>query len=90
MERAAWTEQRLDDLVQRVDSGFVRVDEGFARIDERFARVDERFAGIDERFARVEGDLRELRQTTFQLWAMTMVTMLVGFLGVVATVLVTA
>ena len=26
MERAAWTDQRLDDLAQRMDTGFERVD----------------------------------------------------------------
>jgi hypothetical protein len=26
MERAAWTDERLDDLARRVDAGFARVD----------------------------------------------------------------
>ncbi len=34
MERAAWTEERLDDLSRRVDAGFSRVDAGFARVDQ--------------------------------------------------------
>lgn len=38
---------------------------------------------IDGRFDRVEGDLRELRQLVYYLWG----SMLIGFLAVIATVL---
>jgi hypothetical protein len=47
-------------------------------------RIDDAMGRIDMRFDRVEGDLRELRQLVFYLWG----SMLVGFLVVIATVLV--
>jgi hypothetical protein len=34
MERSAWTNERLDDLVSRVDQGFARVDRNFSRVDQ--------------------------------------------------------
>jgi hypothetical protein len=60
MERAVWTDQRLDDLAARVDAGFARVD----------------------------ADVRELRQTMIQLVGASIATSLIGFLGVIATILV--
>jgi hypothetical protein len=53
------------------------------RIDDAMVRIDGRFDTVDNRFDRVEGDLRELRQLVFYLWG----SMLVGFLVVIATVL---
>ena len=46
-------------------------------------RVDDLARNIGGRFDRVEGDLRELRQLVYYLWG----SMLVGFLAVIATVL---
>jgi hypothetical protein len=46
-------------------------------------RVDDAMGRIDGKFDRVEGDLRELRQLVYYLWG----SMLVGFLVVIATVL---
>jgi hypothetical protein len=46
-------------------------------------RIDDAMGRIDGRFDRVEGDLKELRQLVFYLWG----SMLVGFLVVIATVL---
>ena len=38
MERAAWTEERLDDLAEAMRAGFARVDQeihaGFGRVDQ--------------------------------------------------------
>jgi hypothetical protein len=62
VERAKWTDERIDDAMDRIDG---------------------RFDAVDNRFDRVEGDLRELRQLVFYLWG----SMLIGFLGVIATVL---
>jgi hypothetical protein len=54
-------------------------------------RLDDRFDGLDRRLDRIDGDIREvrtdlrdLRTLMFQLWGST----LVGFLGVIATILV--
>jgi hypothetical protein len=54
------------------------------RIGDAMGRIDGRFDAVDNRFDRVEGDLRELRQLVYYLWG----SMLIGFLVVIATVLV--
>lgn len=53
------------------------------RVDDLAANIDRRFDEVDGRFDRVEGDLRELRQLVCYLWG----SMLIGFLVVIATVL---
>jgi hypothetical protein len=53
------------------------------RISDSMGRIDGRFDAVDKRFDRVEGDLRELRQLVYYLWG----SMLIGFLVVIATVL---
>ena len=54
------------------------------RVDDLAANIDRRFDEVGGRFDRVEGDLRELRQLVYYLWG----SMLIGFLVVIATVLV--
>ncbi len=46
-------------------------------------RIDDAMSRIDTRFDGVEGDLKELRQLVYYLWG----SMLIGFLVVIATVL---
>jgi hypothetical protein len=46
-------------------------------------RVDDAVGRIDGRFDRVQGDLKELRQLVYYPWG----SMLIGFLVVIATVL---
>jgi hypothetical protein len=53
------------------------------RLDDFAMNIDRRFDDVDRRFDRVEGDLREMRQLVYYLWG----SMLVGFLVVIATVL---
>lgn len=53
------------------------------RIDDAMGRIAGRFDAVDNRFDRVEGDLRELRQLVYYLCG----SMLIGFLVVIATVL---
>jgi len=53
------------------------------RVDDLVGNIDRRFDAVDRRFDRVEGDLKELRQLVYYLWG----SMLVGFLVVIATVL---
>jgi hypothetical protein len=54
------------------------------RLDDFARNIDRRFDEVDRRFDRVEGDLREMRQLVYYLWG----SMLIGFLVVIATVLV--
>jgi hypothetical protein len=81
MERTTWTDERIDDLATHVDQRFDRVDQRFDTVDRRF---DEMRHDTNHRFDRVEGDLKELRQMVLCLWG----SMLIGFLVVIATVLV--
>jgi hypothetical protein len=53
------------------------------RLDDFARHVDGRFDAVDQRFDRVEGDLKGLRQLVYYLWG----SMLVGFMVVIATVL---
>jgi len=66
-----------------------QLDERFNGIDKRFDAVDKRFDELDRRmesgFARVDRDIRDVRILVFQLWGTTMV----GFVGTIATVVIT-
>ena len=73
MERSRWTDERLDDL-----STGMR--EGFDRADRRFDQVDRRFEQIHE-------DIRGIHQTVQRGWITMMSLQIVGFLGVIATIL---
>jgi hypothetical protein len=73
MERAAWTDERLDDLTRRMDAGFARVDANFSRVD----------ADIRE----MRGEITLLRTTMIRVGGAMVGAMLTGFLGVVAAVL---
>jgi hypothetical protein len=53
------------------------------RVDDLATNIDRRFDEVGGRFDRVEGDLKELRQRVYYLWG----SMLIGFLVVIATVL---
>ena len=53
------------------------------RMDDLATNIDRRFDEVGGRFDRVEGDLKELRQLVYYLWG----SMLIGFLVVIATVL---
>ena len=73
MERAAWTDERLDDLSKRLDAGFARVD-----ADMRDVRADIR--GLRDELG---GEIDALRITLLRVGG----GMMVGLLGVIAAVL---
>jgi len=73
MARDSWTDQRLDDLNQRV-----------AALDRR---MEAGFAGIREEFRATRAENAAARRTMLQVAAAIWVTALVGFLGVIATVI---
>lgn len=54
MERAAWTDERLDDLARRMDGGFSRVD---ADIRELRAELRGEFSGLRTTLLRVGGGI---------------------------------
>lgn len=92
--RESWTDQRLDDFAAETKQRFGKVEGRLDKIDSRFEVVDQRFDAIEHRmkegFGRVDADLRELRtqlasfqRAALQLGVATMVTLAIGFLGVI-------
>jgi argininosuccinate lyase len=77
MERAAWTDERLDDLAESMRSGFARVDQ-----DVRDLRVEMR-----DGFAEIRGEIDALRQTMIRIGGGMIAGMSVGFLSVLAAIL---
>ena len=84
MAREAWTDERLDDLNKRVDDGF------------REMRAE--FRGQNDNMLGLHGRMHDLQQTMIsqfaaqqrmmvQLFGGMFAMMLVGFLGVIATIL---
>ena len=50
-------------------------------------RLDDLAESIRNGFERVDGDIRELRQTMTRAWITMISVQMVGFLGVIATIL---
>jgi len=63
MQRATWTDERLDDLAQGIDRRFDQVDRRFEEIDRRFEQVDRRFEQVDRRLDRIDDSIRHLTTT---------------------------
>ena len=99
MTREAWTDQRLDDLNHRVDSGFNGMSREFQaiRLEMRteFAAVRSEMA---TEFSAVRSEMASMRtdmnsqfaaqnRMVIQLFGGLFGTMVVGFLGVIATVI---
>ena len=80
MERAAWTDERLDDLAEGMRSGFERLDH-----DLRDLRVELRdgLGGVRTEIAAVRTDIDALKTTLIRLSGAGIVTLL----GVLAAVL---
>jgi hypothetical protein len=84
MERAAWTDERLDDLAESMRTGFARVDQ-----DMRDLRTEVRdgFKDVRTEIAEVRRDLHgeidALRQTMIRFGG----GMLLGFISVLAAIL---
>jgi len=84
-----------------VDRRFEQVDERFDRMDERFDVVNGRFdlvneqikevggrmGRLEERMGRLEARFSSWERTIFQLGVATIVTFVVGFAGVIATLI---
>jgi aspartate ammonia-lyase len=90
MAREAWTDERLDDLTHRVDDGFNRNEREFqaVRLEMRteFQAVRAEM-GTESQAIRTDlgGQIAALHRTIVQIAAGGLVTMLVGFAGVIAT-----
>ena len=77
MERAAWTDERLDDLAEAMRSGFDRVDR-----DIRDLRMEMVAMRTD-----LTGQIEALRQTMLRIGAGLLGGMIFGFLSVTAAIL---
>ena len=73
MERAAWTDERLDDLAEAMRAGFARIDQ-----DLRDMRIEFR-----SEIAAVRTEIRELRSAMQR----TNLALIVGFLGMIAAII---
>lgn len=93
----SWTDERLEERFDRIDQRFDEVDRRFDDVDRRFEAADRRFEAVDRRFDRVDGDFREMRgemngrfdatqRLIIQIGAGMLVTLIVGFAGVIATI----
>ena len=78
MERAAWTDERLDDLAEAVRTGFTRLDQ-----DVRDVRLE-----IGSLRTELKGEIQELRQMLLRVGAGLIGSMALGFLSVFAAILV--
>jgi len=88
MERAAWTDERLDDLLESIRNGFTRTDQDFRdlRSDTRseFTSVRADFASFRaetrSEFASLRAEIDALRLTVLRVGG-------AGFLGIIAAIL---
>jgi hypothetical protein len=80
MERMAWSNERLDDLVRHMDAGFERVDANFERVD---GELRELRAALAVQGTELRGEIGELRSTLIRVGGGIMA----GLVGVIAAVL---
>jgi hypothetical protein len=85
MARDAWTDERLDDLNAKVDRLDVRMEDGFRGIREEFRSVR---GEMKEEFRTVREDMASQYRMIILLFGGMFGTMVIGFLSVVATILV--
>jgi len=62
VQRATWTDDRLDGLSQRVDDLSQRMDAGFSRVDHRFEVMAHRFDNVDRRFSDVDRQFEQINR----------------------------
>lgn len=79
-ERDSWSDHRVDDLNRKVD-------EGFKDMREEFRNVRQEFRNVREEFSALRGEMGADRRALVQAGAAMWITSVVGFLGVIATVL---
>jgi hypothetical protein len=77
MERAAWTDERLDDLAESIRTGFARTDQ-----DIRELRAEMR-----AEFTALRAEMDAMRQTMLRIGAGMLGGMGFGFLSVIAAIL---
>jgi hypothetical protein len=87
MARESWTDPRLDDLNHRVDVGFKEMREEFRAMRSEFAASQEAVRGeIAANQEAMRGEMAANQRTLVQIAAGIWITALVGFLGVITTI----
>lgn len=89
MYRMGWTDERMDDFAKHTDRRFDAVDQRFDAVDRRVEslerRMEDGFNKLDQRIERIEARIDDLHRTMLQLGAGALVTLVVGFAGVILT-----
>jgi hypothetical protein len=85
MARDVWTDERLDDLNKRVDEGFKETREEFRVVRTEMKRE---FQAIRTEMGEVRSEVNALARVVAQLAFGLIGTMLFGFLGIIATLVV--
>jgi hypothetical protein len=88
MERAAWTDERLDDLAESIRTGFARTDQDLrdlrtetrTEFSDLRAEMRSEFAAVRGEIAALRGEFDALRLTLFRVGG-------AGFLGIIAAIL---
>lgn len=80
--RSTWTDSRLDDFKSNVDARFDGLDR---RVGDLAGRMDAGFARVDEELRDIRGEIGALQRTVIQVGGGVAGTILVGFLGLIAT-----
>lgn len=84
MERATWTDERLDDLARRMDAGFARVDGDIRDLRREVREQGAELRGeIQEQGAELRGEIAAMRTTLLRVGG----GMMAGLVGVIAAVL---
>ncbi len=81
MERAAWTEERLDDLAESMRTGFARIDQDLRDLR---SELHEGLASGRGEINGLRSEINDLRHLMLQIGG----GMLVGFISVLAAILV--
>jgi hypothetical protein len=97
MVREVWTDERLDDLNKRVDEGFKETREEFRAVRSEMksefqavrAEMKTEFQAVRSEVGEVRSEVSALARVIMQLTWGLIGTMLVGFLGIAATLIVT-
>jgi hypothetical protein len=84
MERAAWTDERLDDLADAMRTGFGRIDQDIRdlRTEVGALRTDLR-GELREGFANLRGEINDLRLLMLRAGG----GLMIAFVGVIAAIL---
>jgi len=84
MERAAWTDKRLDDLAEGMRSGFARVDRDIRDLRGEIGNLR---TETREGFQHVRGEINDLRTEFRAVMFRVGGGVMVGLIGVIAAIL---